>query len=178
MASGPRVLVNLRLLYLFFVLSCISFCESRPTSNDGTSDVITDTLGNSQVIDPTTDQTIAQGSASDGAGSGLDVPAVLWIAMVFITGLPLLTAGVRGGRLTSGTGAGLALAVAGMLLSSINFCGGIFTRRLVSWRLILLLNSMGGSYQHRQRKWRTRYYYLPYHHGPLSCGVCRWRVDH
>ena len=83
-----------------------------PNLQDGTSEVISSSSGSISVFDPVTDQPIAQGAATDGAGSGFDIPAVLWIVAGFVIGPPLCAAGVKGGRLTSGVGVGLALALA------------------------------------------------------------------
>lgn len=69
------------------------------TSDDGT---------NSTVIDPSTQQTIAQGSATDGGGVDFNVPAIIWLAFVFTVGAPLALVGIRLWRVTTGAGVGLA----------------------------------------------------------------------
>lgn len=66
--------------------------------------------GNITVQDSKTGDAVAQGLASDGAGEG-SVIATLWAVYGLIIGIPLATTGLRLGRLTSGLGLGLALAV-------------------------------------------------------------------
>ncbi|KAI0692845.1 hypothetical protein C8T65DRAFT_71134 [Cerioporus squamosus] len=74
--------------------------------------VITSETGdNSSVIDPTTNQPIAQGVATDGGGSDFSLPAIIWLAFVFVTGIPLALAGFRLYRLTTGLGIGLGLTL-------------------------------------------------------------------
>lgn len=68
------------------------------------------------IINPATGMEIRQGLATDGGGVGYDAPAVVWILIALALGLPLAAAGVRGARLTSGAGLGLALAVGSKLL--------------------------------------------------------------
>ena len=63
------------------------------------------------VVNPVTGMEIVQGFATDGGGVGYDAPAILWIIITLVLGLPLAAAGVRGARLTSGAGLGLALMV-------------------------------------------------------------------
>lgn len=107
-------------LLLHLLIALNSFAGSLalpspvPNLDDGTSDLVSSTSGTVNVFDPVTRQPVAQGAATDGAGSDLDVPAVLWIIAAFIVGVPLAIAGVKGGRLTSGVGVGLGLAVACM----------------------------------------------------------------
>ena len=48
---------------------------------------------------------------TDGGGQGFSPPAVLWIVFCVLVGPPLITAGVRGWKVTSGVGNGLALAI-------------------------------------------------------------------
>ncbi|KAJ7496736.1 hypothetical protein FB451DRAFT_1359295 [Mycena latifolia] len=66
--------------------------------------------GTLQVFD-SSGSLIKQGSASDGSGSNYDVPAFIWIGFSLILGLPMACAGIRGWRLTTGVGIGLASAV-------------------------------------------------------------------
>ncbi|EJD02139.1 uncharacterized protein FOMMEDRAFT_168671 [Fomitiporia mediterranea MF3/22] len=96
-----------------YVLSCAAIsCEARPaTFNNGTSFIFSNESGTVQITDPVMGNAIAQGSANDGAGNGINVPALLWIVFAFLLGIPLLTAGVRLGRFTSGVGLGLGIAV-------------------------------------------------------------------
>jgi hypothetical protein len=48
---------------------------------------------------------------TDGGGQGFSPPAVFWIAFCALLGPPLVIAGVRGWKVTSGVGNGLALAI-------------------------------------------------------------------
>ncbi|KAI0663955.1 hypothetical protein C8Q70DRAFT_930054 [Cubamyces menziesii] len=72
------------------------------TSDDGT---------NTTVINPNTNEDIPQGSATDGGGVDLSVPAIIWLAFVFAVGAPLALAGIRLSRATTGAGIGLTLTV-------------------------------------------------------------------
>lgn len=65
------------------------------------------------ITNPTTGAEVAQASATDGGGNGLDVPAIIWLAFAFAVGVPLMLGGVRLGRLTTGAAFGLAGAVCG-----------------------------------------------------------------
>lgn len=71
------------------------------------------------ITNPTTGAEVAQASATDGGGNGLDVPAIIWLAFAFAVGVPLMLGGVRLGRLTTGAAIGLAGAVCG---ASQTFC--------------------------------------------------------
>lgn len=68
--------------------------------------------GNLTAVDPTTRQAIPQGPATDGSGNGFDVPAIIWMVFSLVVGFPLALFGIRGWRLTTGFGIGLAAAVA------------------------------------------------------------------
>ncbi|KAI8978291.1 hypothetical protein BD414DRAFT_422162 [Trametes punicea] len=72
------------------------------TSEDGT---------NTTVIDPSTNQVIPQGPATDGGGVNFSVTAIIWLAFVFAVGAPLALAGIRLRRVTTGASIGLALTV-------------------------------------------------------------------
>jgi hypothetical protein len=48
---------------------------------------------------------------TDGGGQGFSPPAILWLIFCPTVGLPLMIAGVRGWKVTSGVGIGLSLAV-------------------------------------------------------------------
>ncbi|KAL1744849.1 hypothetical protein HDZ31DRAFT_73994 [Schizophyllum fasciatum] len=71
---------------------------------------VVNTTAGVQVVDDG-GQAVAQGSASDGSGSGRDVPAIIWIGATLAVGPPLLIAGIRGWRLTTGAGIGVSAAV-------------------------------------------------------------------
>ncbi|CDO74713.1 hypothetical protein BN946_scf184847.g21 [Trametes cinnabarina] len=72
------------------------------TSEDG---------ANVTVIDPSTNQEIPQGSATDGGGVDFSVTAIVWLAFVFAVGAPIALAGIRLWRATTGASIGLALTV-------------------------------------------------------------------
>ncbi|TFY81360.1 hypothetical protein EWM64_g2655 [Hericium alpestre] len=67
--------------------------------------------GSTEILDPSTKQPIPQGPGTDGSGSGFSPPAVLWIMYCVVVGCPLLVAGIRGWRFTTGAAVGLATGV-------------------------------------------------------------------
>ncbi|KAH7907346.1 hypothetical protein BJ138DRAFT_1160371 [Hygrophoropsis aurantiaca] len=118
-----QVLAPSRLLPLYFagaiiastllpVASAASFArDARLFERANDPNVIFDnSTGATEVWSPVTGQQIPQGSDSDGSGSGFSLPAILWIACCFVFGVPLMLAGIRGWRFT--TGAALAIAAA------------------------------------------------------------------
>ena len=74
--------------------------------------IIANTTGQPTVIDSTTRTSVAQGPATDAGGVGHDAPALIWVSFSFVIGLPMAFAGIRGWRLTTGVGVGLAGTVA------------------------------------------------------------------
>jgi len=74
--------------------------------------IILNDTGQPTVIDPTTRTSVAQGPATDAGGVGYNVPALIWVAFSFVVGPPMGLAGIRGWRLTTGVGVGLAGTVA------------------------------------------------------------------
>ena len=94
---------------------------------------VTSSDGNVTVVNPSTSQTIAQGSGSDGAGTDFSLPAILWLAFTFAAGVPLALAGIRLWRVTTGISVGLAVAVLGAC--SILFCsaGSTSTSYTATW---------------------------------------------
>ena len=56
---------------------------------------------------------VDQGSASDGAGSGFDVPAVLWLSFGLAVGLYLTFCGMRLWRMTTAFAVGLVFVLCG-----------------------------------------------------------------
>lgn len=63
------------------------------------------------ITDPNTGAEIAQGAATDGGGVDFDGCAIVWLAFSFAVGAPLLLAGIRFWRLTTGYGVGLSVLV-------------------------------------------------------------------
>ncbi|TBU31063.1 hypothetical protein BD311DRAFT_804847 [Dichomitus squalens] len=66
---------------------------------------------NVSVVKPTTDQVIPQGPGTDGGGTNFSLTAIIWLAFVFVIGIPLALAGIRLWRFTTGMGIGLAVAI-------------------------------------------------------------------
>jgi len=58
-----------------------------------------------------TPPTSSRSPPTDGGGQGFSPPAILWILFCGLVGPPLVIAGVRGWKVTSGVGNGLALAI-------------------------------------------------------------------
>ncbi|KAG6877661.1 hypothetical protein C0993_005286 [Termitomyces sp. T159_Od127] len=73
--------------------------------------VINNSTGIPQVFDSTTHQSVPQGPATDGGGTGFDLAAIIWLAFSFAVGPPMAIAGIRMWRITTGVGIGLAAAV-------------------------------------------------------------------
>ena len=161
--SGLITLLQRFLIILNAITLCLALPVPVPNLQDGTSEVISSSSGNISVFDPVTDQPIAQGAATDGAGSGFDIPAVLWIVAGFVIGAPLCVAGVKGGRLTSGVGVGLALALACTLDRSEQLVNGRKANQV-------LLRSLGVHNQHRELYWCTG---LPHLSSRLTL-IWRW----
>jgi len=116
MAAAVR-LSPLLLLWLVAYLTSALVYASPVTPNYAPSlfpradAIIKEVNGEVQVFGTSDNQIVPQGPASDGAGSGFNGPAILWIGITTVLGLPLALAGVRGWRFTTGAGIGLASAV-------------------------------------------------------------------
>lgn len=63
--------------------------------------------GTIKVIDPSSGQSFAQGSASDGSGNDFSATAIIWIVYCFVIGVPLAFAGIRFPRVTTGIAIGI-----------------------------------------------------------------------
>lgn len=106
-------------LYITLVLSFVSPTLALPiVSRDiqnilQRSAIIENLGGDIIVVNSETSGLIAQGTATDGGGTGYDAPALIWLIVSFALGVPLAFAGVRGWRLTLGAGIGLAVGVCG-----------------------------------------------------------------
>jgi hypothetical protein len=111
------------LTYVWFLLNFVNAILASPIAlsftkshyilhaRDHSGVIINDADGGIVVFNSQTQQPIPQGSASDGGGSGFNTPAVLWIVLLFLLGVPLAVAGIRGWRLTLGAAIGLSIAV-------------------------------------------------------------------
>ncbi len=116
----PHILTILPCLLL--LLALVSDVHASPLAPDlaahhwkrVTPVVVTSDVGdNSSVINPITNQPIPQGAATDGGGTDLSIPAIIWLAYVFVTGVPLALAGFRLYRVTTGLGIGIGLTLCG-----------------------------------------------------------------
>jgi hypothetical protein len=87
--------------------------------------IISNSNGTTVVYSPLTGDEIPQGLATDGSGSGTSLPASLWIAFSFTLGLPLLLAGFRGWRFTTGAAIGVSVAMTCKRLPTICVHGSI-----------------------------------------------------
>lgn len=113
------------LTYVWFFLNLVNVILASPiglssnfanshyilSTRDRSGVIINDADGSVAVFNSQTQQLIPQGSASDGGGAGFGAPAVLWVVVSFILGVPLAVAGIRGWRLTIGAAIGLSAAV-------------------------------------------------------------------
>lgn len=81
----------------------------------------TNSTGGLEAFNADTRKRIPQALASDGAGRDFDASAILWIGYCAVIGLPMMFAGLRGGRFSTGVGMGVGTALVGtfgrMLLS-------------------------------------------------------------
>ena len=93
-----------------FLLVLVTTANASPTYLAKRDPVITyDSSGQiTNVTDASTGQEIAQGSATDGAGEGMNAPAIVWLAWSFAVGVPLMLGGIRLSRLTTGAAIGCA----------------------------------------------------------------------
>ena len=82
-----------------------------------TRDIVVDE-DSATVVNSADQSRIDQGSVSDGAGSGFDVPAVLWLSFGLAVGLYLTLGGMRLWRMTTAFAIGIAFAFCGRSLLS------------------------------------------------------------
>lgn len=73
--------------------------------------VVSPNLNNLNVSLTNTNSTSPGLPPTDGGGQGFSLPAILWLLFCALVGLPLVAAGVRGWKVTSGVGIGLSLAI-------------------------------------------------------------------
>ncbi|KDQ56384.1 hypothetical protein JAAARDRAFT_36553 [Jaapia argillacea MUCL 33604] len=118
MAAPPRHTSKVTHLHIFAILALSECASASPCTRLQPSNpllsrrnaVISDTGGIVQVFDPTTQSPVPQFPASDGGGSGFSPPAIAWIILAFVIGVPLAVAGIRGWRLTTASAIGLSIA--------------------------------------------------------------------
>jgi len=97
---------------LFFqALALVSAAPHSHTLLPRAKPIISNSSGTVEVFDPSTLSPIPQAPATDGGGSNFDPPASIWIAFSLGIGIPMAFAGIRGWRLTTGAGIGLAVTV-------------------------------------------------------------------
>ncbi|KAJ6593295.1 hypothetical protein B0H19DRAFT_919594 [Mycena capillaripes] len=105
---------RLRVASLFWLLLVIfsTLAAASPTRflQTRTSFSVNNDTGTIQVFDPS-GALVTQGNATDGSGSNFDLPALIWIGFSLLVGFPMACAGIRGWRLTTGVGLGVASAV-------------------------------------------------------------------
>ena len=104
-----------RLLWLLF-FQALALVSAAPHSDillPRANPIISNNSGTVEVFDPSTLSPIPQAPATDGGGSDFDPPALIWIAFSLGIGIPMAFAGIRGWRLTTGTGIGLAVTICG-----------------------------------------------------------------
>jgi hypothetical protein len=108
----PRFLPSAGFVLSLLLLASYAHAHHAPTLSARAAQV--NTIGNTTtVVDPTTGASITQAPATDGAGIGLDPPAIVWLAFCAAIGTPLALAGVRLGRITTALGCALISAAFG-----------------------------------------------------------------
>ncbi|KAK0430431.1 hypothetical protein EV421DRAFT_1912909 [Armillaria borealis] len=113
------------LLLLWLLLCQFSYVHAHVAPAPGLlprKAIVSNSSGIVQVVDSSTQDIIAQGEATDGAGARFSPPAMLWIGCCLLIGVPLSFAGIRGWRLTTGAGIGLSAGVLSWaaIINSIN----------------------------------------------------------
>ncbi|KAF8161410.1 hypothetical protein B0H34DRAFT_653299 [Crassisporium funariophilum] len=104
--------------------------------------VINNATGQPIVLNPATNQVFPQGRATDAGGKDFDVPALIWLIFSFVIGIPMSLAGIRGWRLSTGVGMGLAGAVASWA-AVINSIGPSGVSDLVITIIVLAFFALG-----------------------------------
>ncbi|KAJ7029986.1 hypothetical protein C8F04DRAFT_1006251 [Mycena alexandri] len=124
--SSLRIAASLFSWLLLAAVFSAPFAAASPTRTlaPRTSFSVSNVTGTIQVFD-SSGNIILQGPATDGSGTNYDLPALIWIGFCLILGLPMAGAGIRGWRLTTGAGIGLASAVCtwAAVINSVNQTG-------------------------------------------------------
>ena len=111
---------RLFLQYLTFAALATSLLQGAIAQTTNSTDIrlqdpnviISSSNGTTIVYSPLTGDEIPQGLATDGSGSEFSLSAILWIVFSFTLGVPLMLAGFRGWRLTTGAAIGLSVSLA------------------------------------------------------------------
>ena len=122
---GPLGAFTLQLMLLLWFTVGFAFTFALPTYGRGSiatyrvvhtmaRDIVVNEASGT-VVNTADGSNVDQGSASDGAGSGFDIPAVLWLSFGLAVGLYLTLGGMRLWRMTTGFAIGLVLALCGQL---------------------------------------------------------------
>lgn len=118
----PRLASLVLFFAAFFLLTAPNVVQASPLAvslvKRGPIITYSDAGRVTNVTDPSTGVPITQGDATDGSGSGLDSAAIIWLAWSFVVGVPLMLAGIRLWRFTTGVGIGLSLTVCSMFSCS------------------------------------------------------------
>ena len=142
---------TLRLTFLLLIMARFSFALPAHHGRSSTHvrrityavirDIVVDEAAGT-VVNSMDQSRIDQGSASDGAGSGFNVPAVLWLSFGLAVGLYLTLGGMRLWRMTTAFAVGLVFALCGRSLLSNNPCSATYTL-LVAW--VAIINAMNAA---------------------------------
>ena len=117
--TPPILLILCTFLSSTFAAPASSTHLTHSLFRRGNDAIIKGTLPNITALDPITFAPIPQTVPTDGGGpGGFTAPHIIWLGFGAVIGLPLLTVGVRGYRMTTGTGMGLLLAAARESLTS------------------------------------------------------------
>ena len=138
----------------------VNFAFALPTHPSGGSTIIYPIIhavvrysivddASGTVVNSVDQSIIGQGSASDGAGSGFDLPAILWLSFGLAAGLYLTLGGIRLWRMTTALAIGMVFALCGQLLSG--------DPRLSNQCNLQPICSLGGDYKCRQCNRRVGY---------------------
>jgi hypothetical protein len=124
------VFVSLRIASFFWLvfvrLSPLARASPTRTLLPRTSFTVNNDTGTIEVFDPS-GALVTQSAATDGSGTNYDPPALIWIGFCLVLGLPMACAGIRGWRLTTGVGIGVASAVCAWaaVINSVSGSAGI-----------------------------------------------------
>ncbi|KAJ7125289.1 hypothetical protein C8R44DRAFT_782789 [Mycena epipterygia] len=138
--------VRLRIASLFWLLLIVfsTLARASPTTRSlrpRTSFTVNNETGTIEVFDPN-GALIKQGPATDGSGANFDPPALIWIGFSLVLGIPMMCAGIRGWRLSTGMGIGLASAVC-TWAAVINSVSGSGVADLFLTAIIIVLFCLG-----------------------------------